>query len=405
MIPEMELLTELLNEWRRTMEVIKNKATEVLQCIEKNGLKETATKPKEKRVRKKNTEKKENVKKPKVESNAVGREGSGIKREEPDEMLFGCESLMPSPIPVVKNKNVVVEEGLGKEGSKENTYPAKDEAWVIPEGTNDGDMYTDKGSNPPGYKHTASANIDAKTLEARPRIAYMASKLKKPSFITCGMPDDAENVPERDNSENVRNAVQNNASKAEVKDRADTKTDLTNVAANIKLNTALMQLKKRYLEKVNESMYAGDRSVFQGVKDTPQDSKKQEFKRPVFNVSSAHQSNRNHNTKTSGRVSDDCLYRQAIDNQLLKTTGNGKPQHIHKPKTKIPKLDEDSDTIADPSFVVPAFAKDPTINFKVKTQDHDILEKHFSSGYEIDVEKLFPHIRNVSNDSPNKWPR
>lgn len=168
-------------------------------------------------------------------------------------------------------------------------------------------------------------------------------------------------------------------------------------SANSKLNMALQQLKKRYHDRVNESvcgkgagdgvMRAADRGAKQPLQevvlDPPSDGKGLEgIRRPDGNR----------------------LYKQAIDHQLLRSACGGRvPQHVYKPRTKIPRVGED-DSITDAEFVVPEFAKDPEINFRVKAQDHKALERYFSRGHEIDVELLFPHVKNVSNNSPNRWP-
>ncbi|KAK6090564.1 hypothetical protein P3W45_000287 [Vairimorpha bombi] len=90
------------------------------------------------------------------------------------------------------------------------------------------------------------------------------------------------------------------------------------------------------------------------------------------------------------------LYKKVIDNQR-----RGISQNEYKSSTVIPHIkSDDEDSLL---FIEPEYCKDPNINEKVCSQNHDILEEYFNVSEDINVEEIFPSIKDISNDSPNKW--
>ncbi|KAG5860524.1 hypothetical protein KMI_01g01640 [Encephalitozoon hellem] len=305
---------------------------------------------------------------PKEVSGSMDKENDeGFCCDEDFEGAFDQESLIPGHIPIIKSRDVAVEDPSSPSAKKD----AKD-----PRPMSSGTDVSRENSH--GYKEVVFKEepnaVDLRTLEP-----YRGTKLRNPSVIKDPAEGkDGTELPLKDAGA-VRDAEEALAE--------NTGKDNKSLSANAKLNAALMQLKKRCLNKVDESVCAKDEKEsamgLHRVEPQPFGVKSQE-------------------PESMKRFNGSNLYKQAIDYQLLRSAGKV-PQHVYKPKTKIPRVDED-DVILDPDFVVPDFAKDPAINFKVKMQDHRVLERYFSNGHEIDVERLFPHVKNVSNNSPNKWP-
>lgn len=289
----MDLVRELVDEWRSAVKGIRDSALARLQGvrIQKAGPDAVVKQPQTvKRARKERVVEKECA--------ADARNARDFDQWRDAEETLLCGSTMPSPIPVIKNRVL--------------------------------------------------CSLAAPHIE---------SKLRKPSVINYG------EIPGL--------GTEDGAKENKMPESAN---------PNARLNAALMLLKKKCIDRANESMCGAAR---------------EEFRRPVFNTLG-------YQPKTRAGKPEDSLYKQAIDSQLAGL--RGVPQHMYRPRTRTPALDEDSDVVADPCFVAPDFAADPALNGKVQQQDHRVLEKYFSCGHDIDIERLFPHVKNVSNSSPNKWP-
>lgn len=93
------------------------------------------------------------------------------------------------------------------------------------------------------------------------------------------------------------------------------------------------------------------------------------------------------------------LYKQSIDSQSLAGT----------PKSYVPRCEipfyatEEEFEAGDKRFSPAAFTKDPKLTQIVRMQSHDEIEQYFGKKQDIDVEKIFSNIDNVSNHSPNKF--
>lgn len=90
------------------------------------------------------------------------------------------------------------------------------------------------------------------------------------------------------------------------------------------------------------------------------------------------------------------LYKKVIDSQR-----KGLSQNEYKSSTIIPHIkSDDEDSLI---FIEPLFCKDPEINEKVCKQSHKQLEEYFNLCEDINVVEIFPNIKDITNDSPNKW--
>lgn len=103
-------------------------------------------------------------------------------------------------------------------------------------------------------------------------------------------------------------------------------------------------------------------------------------------------------TKDIDRIDAHFLYKKSIDVQIPTLD----PKKF-VPKTLVPFYqNEDEFENEDKKFAPALFTKDPKLNYIVKNQNHDEIRKFFGTQKEIDVEKVFNQIENVSNFSPNK---
>lgn len=103
-----------------------------------------------------------------------------------------------------------------------------------------------------------------------------------------------------------------------------------------------------------------------------------------------------YDVKSSRFLKDNDLYKKVIDSQR-----KGLSQNEYKSSTIIPhiKSDEEDSLL----FIEPLYSKDPELNSKVCKQDHKELEKYFNLCEDINVTEIFPNIKDITNDSPNKW--
>lgn len=361
----MELLKEFLEEWKSAIGGVKDRVI----CEQVGSRDECNTVVSEK-------------------AGTCSKEVGGEMDKENDEgfpcdedfegSVFDHESLIPGHIPIIKSRDA------GDPSIQEEKRDAMDPRPM----SSCMDMSRENNSN---CKELAGKE-ETNGVALYSSESYKGTKLSKPSVIR----DLVINPPKRrdvlePSARDVRSEKEERGVQAGVMGK-----DGKNLSTNAKLNEALAQLKKRYLDRVNESVCAkAEKGMGIEEMNKPEMGSLQKIGSPPFNV-------KGQESEVMKRFNGSNLYKQAIDHQLLKSAGRV-PQDIYKPKTKIPRVDED-DMILDSDFIVPDFAKDPAINFKVKMQDHRVLERYFSNGHEIDVERLFPHVRNVSNNSPNKWP-
>lgn len=98
------------------------------------------------------------------------------------------------------------------------------------------------------------------------------------------------------------------------------------------------------------------------------------------------------------RIDPYTLYKKSIDIQFNKVDSKK-----YEPKTSIPFYNnEDEFEADDKKFTAALFTKDPKLNYLVKTQNEKEIRELFGNAKDIDVEKIFDSIENVTNFSPNK---
>ncbi|KCZ74632.1 hypothetical protein H311_04401, partial [Anncaliia algerae PRA109] len=79
------------------------------------------------------------------------------------------------------------------------------------------------------------------------------------------------------------------------------------------------------------------------------------------------------------------------------------------PKIDIPEINHGDEMSLELAFDMPVWAKNPKLTELVEKQDHDFLESKFNNCSKnkniesVDIVSIFPKIKNLSNDSPNKW--
>jgi hypothetical protein len=99
------------------------------------------------------------------------------------------------------------------------------------------------------------------------------------------------------------------------------------------------------------------------------------------------------------------LYKAAVINSLRKSPFRAPRFHpnLYKPQTEVPPIDSDDELSMDLGFSVPLWAKNPRLNEEVRAQVHDELSLYFKNADPVNVNHMFPNVKNVTNDSPNKW--
>ncbi|CAD26405.1 hypothetical protein [Encephalitozoon cuniculi GB-M1] len=363
----MELLTELLEEWREAIAVVRDRVMHGRGNVGDRDALEVA------------------VKEP-----GEGKDASGMDKENEafqydedfDGSVFDQESLIPSHIPVIKSRNTKLDEGLSVQEEKKGQV----DPHLMPSC-----LDADKRCRPLGYRELAvkEGSIMADLASSELCKGTKLKRLSAAKDLGIDPPKRREVAEASPGDTGAGERAEGNPSRP---------VDGKSFSANSKLNAAWLQLKKRHLERMNGSVCTRNGTEGLGMQEGDK-GRKHSPHIPGPRLSPRKDPKEPEPTR---RFNGNNLYKQAIDHQLLRSAGRV-PQHIYRAKTKIPQVGED-DAILDPDFVVPDFAKDPAINFKVKMQDHRALERYFSNGYEIDVEQLFPHVKNVSNNSPNKWP-
>jgi hypothetical protein len=302
-----------------------------------------------------------------------------------DNSLFAAGSAIQSPLPIVKSR---VPEKIGRKTKHpvqlERTEEMKGGVEMDMEEAGDNRVIKGEDDDLPDTAEERKPIPRRRIFRAMALESLKGSRLKEPSAVA---------YPGRGGGVHFlspRRRLANGGRTEKLAGSGPLTTAKKNVEvkSNADLMSAFQLFKKRHQDRVNESML-NTNSGAAAHKDC-------EFRKPIFNPSSMPVK-----SILSSQQSGELLYKQSIDGQLA-VAQPWPPQHLYKPETIIPKLNED-DT-AESSHVIPDFAKDPAISFRVKGQDHDVLQKYFACGSQIDVELLFPHINNVSNDSPNKWP-
>jgi len=144
------------------------------------------------------------------------------------------------------------------------------------------------------------------------------------------------------------------------------------------LNELLRETQKEILEKRNKTVIARGEAV---------DSKAMNGGPKILNVDYIKPHN---------------LYKQSIDVQSL--SSELKDMKGYVPKTTIPFYSNESEfDEPEKKFPVASFVKDPRLIYNVRHQNHEEIANYFGEQKEIDVEKIFPEIENVTNNSPNKF--
>lgn len=112
------------------------------------------------------------------------------------------------------------------------------------------------------------------------------------------------------------------------------------------------------------------------------------------NVSPVKSTNKLKTWKKDTSIKDG-LYKQIIDKEIFKSRSL---MNSYKPRSTIPEISSD-----DEDSYVATFANEPDIDKRIAKQNHEEIEKYFSTDLTIDIEMLFPNIKDISNNSPNKW--
>ena len=100
------------------------------------------------------------------------------------------------------------------------------------------------------------------------------------------------------------------------------------------------------------------------------------------------------------------LYRTAIKNKLRNSPFKDKTKfnaNHYKPLLRVPEIESDDELSLELSFAVPYWAKNPKLSDIVGQQNHDELSAYFKNTNNLNLTSMFPDIKNVTNDSPNRW--
>ncbi|EPR78695.1 hypothetical protein SLOPH_1759 [Spraguea lophii 42_110] len=104
----------------------------------------------------------------------------------------------------------------------------------------------------------------------------------------------------------------------------------------------------------------------------------------------------------SSFIQDD-IYKKTINKQIASSFS--RPSKIdyntYTPKTKIPTIDSDDMAKMVPSFIRPQWVKETMLDDLLKKQNHEILENFYKTDA-VDITMIFPHVKDISNYSPNK---
>ncbi|KAF7683129.1 hypothetical protein TCON_1658 [Astathelohania contejeani] len=199
---------------------------------------------------------------------------------------------------------------------------------------------------------------------------------------------------------------------------------------NIKLNNLLKQLKyKQKLKEMNASTSSkisgsdNQSKILETLKDlTPRKKAIKETQLSELSQTSSYihskipkpslSLNRPGNDISEKPIqhkfeSPNSLYKTIIDNKLKKSPFKQPyikfDPIIYKPKTILPFIDPEDESKVTPPFDIPLWAKDPKIDYITKKQSHEEIEKYFNLlNSEVNVIKMFPDNKNITNDSPNK---
>jgi hypothetical protein len=316
----------------------------------------------------------------------------GCRRlEHANTSLFATESAMQSPLPIIKSK-------IPLASTKEIAGPSAQPGRVAKEDDESREKAL-PSTIAGGAKHALQRFSRKALVLGEPK----ESKLKKPSATAYPV---RSRELFRDKTGELEPAVGENENGTENEDKQGPAAEKNEnvlsskesclASPNKKLNNAFLLFKKRYLARVDASFMANSNL---GQAHPFKDRRESELRRPL-NPPSMQQPMKA--APSNARPNDgSMLYKQSIDTQLIGSR-RWPALHLYKATTVVPRLNDD-DT-ADSSHVVPGFAKDPNINLRVREQNHDRLRRYFACDSQIDVELLFPHINNVSNESPNKWP-
>lgn len=163
------------------------------------------------------------------------------------------------------------------------------------------------------------------------------------------------------------------ASKVDLKVLTDVKkkTNFTNVDIEKNLNEIKLENRKIELPRINK--------ISQVVNENNK----------IYDVKSSKY------IRDSPRSKND-LYKKVIDSQRKCIS-----QNEYKSSTVIPHIkSDDEDSLL---FIEPEYCKDANLTNIICKQNHEVLEEYFNLCNDINVEEIFPNIKDISNDSPNKW--
>ena len=189
----------------------------------------------------------------------------------------------------------------------------------------------------------------------------------------------------------------------EISNRPKQENKLQNSSVNGNLNIQLPKIFKSELERkrtIGISTPKSINEIFQTAKkelqqkqiqtnSTVKENSESQFFTPIT---------RNFPIFDINKINPHSLYKKSIDIQ-----SNTSDPKKYIPKTCIPfYTNEDEFELEEKKFPSALFTKDPKLNYIVKCQSHDEIRNFFGDKKELDVEKIFSEIENVSNYSPNK---
>lgn len=160
------------------------------------------------------------------------------------------------------------------------------------------------------------------------------------------------------------------------------------------INDFFQSVKKDYLDKINQTVISREALLEHGEVPRPKAIFSETVHQPKQPVQEA------------AATKPHALYKQSIDSQASQeaTPASGTSEYI--PKTFIPHyFSEDEFEAGDKKFMAAPFTIDPKLLYAVRQQDHAAIRRFFGNQREIDVEKIFNKVSNVTNWSPNKFTR
>ncbi|ELQ76455.1 hypothetical protein THOM_0564 [Trachipleistophora hominis] len=167
---------------------------------------------------------------------------------------------------------------------------------------------------------------------------------------------------------------------------------------NKKLNQTFEKIKNLFLEKkIRESILVNNSMMDQSVRVEENGRADNTVNTPLFEVPARE--------ALPVSKGPDPIYRRAIDKKIsgfkFCTPSKSFDPCTFVPKTTLPFFNAKNEEVFKTSFNKKPWAKEHSIAEIVSNQNHFEIEKYFGVPA-IDVCAMFPAVRNISNDSPNR---